>query len=163
MIAFACSSVSPCFRSATSNRRSSFFSAKYASRSACPPRAKCRGWGREASARASLLSNISTSALRDRAWFLRPFSGAYPFVFRMIRPMSHSCSSFICRPIAKRLSLYLPSCLLHISAILEMERLVVRCCCFPSTRIQHGARSSHRSGSYRSESFLFVFFGPEYT
>ena len=31
----------------------------------------------------------SLSALRDRAWFLRPFSGAYPFFFRINRSLSH--------------------------------------------------------------------------
>ena len=33
---------------------------------------------------------IGFSALRNRAWFLRPFSGAYPFFFRINRPLSHT-------------------------------------------------------------------------
>ena len=33
------------------------------------------------------------SALLDRAWFLQPFSGAYPFFFRINRPLPHAVAA----------------------------------------------------------------------
>ena len=38
-----------------------------------------------------LTINLAFSALRDRAWFLRPFSGTYPFFFRINCPPVPFC------------------------------------------------------------------------